>query len=475
MVRDRLCKHKVQTQSSKASDFSFNRKGGRCETCLGLGSTSSCRTITWPKSNAQIAQVNVSQTVRCKQRIEITISLKFQVTVDAALKIFEHQPILYRQCMALQMVGLGYLTLGQTSPTLSGGEHRRIQLAQVLAPCLKPDYIREPLIVLMDDPTAALHASDAIKLQRCLLNFRQKGITMVFTSNNPQLLDIDFITTFHENTSQQIFLGALIYCMLLTFLPSVWYLPNLSNPNKGHHCCLWWRYLYIGQRGQDSPSRSQHSGVAPCRSIWNRSPRCGCGFDTQSEGNLDVWWCWKRWLWPTHRFCKDWKGWCCYLSIGKWARSCIFHSSRKPRHPKLLAAQTQAQTKSIGIWSIPRYQSDLHMTSFHANAPGDDSRNVNGEYIRVTNTSSTLNLKTTTSKISKGNMGVPRHGNPGWKYRKVHSGRGYHQRNPEKQLEIYLGSMRPIWDNEKDRATIYNTENKIQDQRKHEPKTKPKN
>ena len=93
------------------------------------------------------------------------------------------------------MVGLGYLTLGQTSPTLSGGEHRRIQLAQVLAPCLKPDYKREPLIVLMDDPTAALHDSDAIKLQRCLLIFRRKGITIVATSNNPQLLNIaDFVT-----------------------------------------------------------------------------------------------------------------------------------------------------------------------------------------------------------------------------------------------------------------------------------------
>ena len=145
--------------------------------------------------------------------------------------------------------------------------------------------------------------------------------------------------------------------------------------------------------------------------------------------------------------------------------------------PSLLTAQTQAQSKSVGIWSIPRYQSDLHMTSFHANAPGDDSRNINGEYIRVTNiTPSTLNLQNYYIQNIKGETWqFPDMEIPAGNTVKVHSGRGYHQQNPEKQLEIYLGSMRPIWDNEKDRATIYSLENKVQDQRKHEPKNKPKN
>ena len=182
----------------KASDFSFNRKGGRCETCLGIGSIQH-HVAPLPPTEVQcpdcLGKRFSDRTLQATYR-DHTISQILNLTVDEALKIFEHQPSLYRQCMALQMVGLGYLTLGQTSPSLSGGEHRRIQLAQVLAPCLKPDYIREPLIVLMDDPTAALHASDAVKLQRCLLNFRRKDITMVLTSNNPQILDIaDFITT----------------------------------------------------------------------------------------------------------------------------------------------------------------------------------------------------------------------------------------------------------------------------------------
>ena len=143
----------------------------------------------------------------------------------------------------------------------------------------------------------------------------------------------------------------------------------------------------------------------------------------------------------------------------------------------LLAAQTSAQEEKIGIWSIPRYKSSLHMTSFHANAPGNDNDNINGEYIRVTNTTkSVLNMKDLKIQNLKGytfdfaDLEVP----PGHTV-KIHSGRGYNQRNPEKQLEMYLGSTRPIWDNEKDLATIYDGNGNVHDQRKHEPKTKPKN
>ena len=160
----------------KAADFSFNRKGGRCETCMGLGSIPH-HVPPLPPTEIQCPDClgkRFSDHTLQSLVIEINPSHKLNHTVDEALKLFEHQPVLHRQCMALQMVGLGYLTLGQTSPTLSGGEQRRIQLAQVLAPCLQPDYKRESLIVLMDDPTAALHNSDAVKLQRCLLNLDKK-------------------------------------------------------------------------------------------------------------------------------------------------------------------------------------------------------------------------------------------------------------------------------------------------------------
>jgi excinuclease ABC subunit A len=192
----------ASTRSAKlhrlsAADFSFNRKGGRCETCHGIGSMP-YHVAPLPPTEVTCSDCMgkrfLDTTLQATYR-DLNVSDILNLTIDKALKIFEHQPILYRICLALQMVGLGYLTLGQTSPTLSGGEHSRIQLAQILAPCLKAEYAREPMIVLMDDPTAALHASDAIRIQRCLLNFRREGITMVLTSNNQQMLDIADYTT----------------------------------------------------------------------------------------------------------------------------------------------------------------------------------------------------------------------------------------------------------------------------------------
>ena len=192
----------ASTRSAKlhrlsAADFSFNRKGGRCETCHGIGSIP-YHVAPLPPTEVTcsdcIGKRFLNTTLQATYR-NLNVSDILNLTIDKALKTFEHQPVLYRMCLALQMVGLGYLTLGQTSPTLSGGEHRRIQLAQILAPCLKAEYAREPMIVLMDDPTAALHASDAIRIQRCLLNFRREGITMVLTSNNRQMMDIADYTT----------------------------------------------------------------------------------------------------------------------------------------------------------------------------------------------------------------------------------------------------------------------------------------
>ena len=127
-----------------------------------------------------------------------------------------------------------------------------------------------------------------------------------------------------------------------------------------------------------------------------------------------------------------------YLLENGLAHAFLFHL--KVDTPKLLAAQQKAQTKGIGLWSISRYKSDLHMTSFHANAPGDDSRNVNGEYIRVTNTTSSTHSisKIITSKILKATWNFPDMEIPTGNTVKVHSGRRYHQRNPEKQLKYTL-------------------------------------
>ena len=138
-----------------------------------------------------------------------------------------------------------------------------------------------------------------------------------------------------------------------------------------------------------------------------------------------------------------------------------------------LAAQAQAKTHNRGLWSLDRYKSNLHMTSFHANAPGNDRQNINGEYLRVCNISQTaLNLKDYfIENIRRQTYPFPDITIPAGHTVKVISGVGRHQTNPEKQLELYLGSVRPIWNNKHDRATIYSPARIQQDSRKHKVST----
>ena len=142
----------------------------------------------------------------------------------------------------------------------------------------------------------------------------------------------------------------------------------------------------------------------------------------------------------------------------------------------LLAAQEKAQKAKKGLWSIQRYQSNLHMTSFHANAKGDDRENVNGEYIRVTNIAQEpINLDTYYITDIKGrkypfaDLLIPAGHTV-----KIISGQGTNQIDPSRQLELYLGSRTPIWNNEHDRATIYSNDGTVQDSREHKPKSKPR-
>jgi micrococcal nuclease len=142
----------------------------------------------------------------------------------------------------------------------------------------------------------------------------------------------------------------------------------------------------------------------------------------------------------------------------------------------LLDAQSQAQDKNKGIWSLSRYGSNLHMTSFHANAPGNDNDNINGEYIRVCNTTyKTLNIGGYIITDIHGKKWVfPDMDIPAGHTFKVISGQGKHQKEPTRQLEVYLGSYRPIWNNDHDRATIFSSDGSIQDTREHKPKSRQK-
>ncbi len=139
----------------------------------------------------------------------------------------------------------------------------------------------------------------------------------------------------------------------------------------------------------------------------------------------------------------------------------------------LIAAQERARKANRGIWSTDRYQGSLHITSFHANAAGDDRENVNGEYLRVCNvTGRPVNLAGFRIADASGNSWtfpgviVP----PGHTF-KVHSGIGTDQQDPKSQLAVYLGNEGPIWNNKYDRAVIYDRYGKVLDAREHAPKT----
>lgn len=134
-----------------------------------------------------------------------------------------------------------------------------------------------------------------------------------------------------------------------------------------------------------------------------------------------------------------------------------------------IAAQERARKARRGLWSTPEFQGVLHITSFHANADGDDRENVNGEYLRVCNISAEL-LDLSgfrIADISGNSWEFPKLLLPAGHTVKVHSGVGTTGVDPELQLTIFLGSASPIWNNKVDRATIYDRFGRVVDARDH--------
>jgi micrococcal nuclease len=138
--------------------------------------------------------------------------------------------------------------------------------------------------------------------------------------------------------------------------------------------------------------------------------------------------------------------------------------------PALLAAQSRAKAANRGIWSTEGYRGDLHITSFHANAAGDDRKNVNGEYLRVCNiTDQALNVDGYwITDATGGQWMFPALTIPPGHTVKIHSGIGLNAVDPREQLAIFLGNDRPIWNNRQDRATLYDRFGRVSDVRAHE-------
>lgn len=171
----------------KPGRFSFNVKGGRCETCHGGGMRViemdflpdvhvPCETCKGKRYNRETLEV------RFKGK---SISDVLDMTVEQAVEFFEHQPKILRKIETLQEVGLGYISLGQHATTLSGGEAQRVKLATELS---KRDTGKT--LYILDEPTTGLHFQDIQHLLEVLNRLVDKGNTVLIIEHNLDVIKV---------------------------------------------------------------------------------------------------------------------------------------------------------------------------------------------------------------------------------------------------------------------------------------------
>jgi len=176
-----------------ASRFSFNTSGGRCDGCEGQGvKTIAMSFLPDVKVACEVcngARFN-DETLAVKLRGK-SIGEVLALSVDEAVDFFENHASIHHCLRLLQDVGLGYLTLGQQSPTLSGGEAQRIKLVTELAKVRGPQAprpgrasVQAHTLYVLDEPTVGLHMADVERLIRVLHRLVDAGNTVVLIEHN---------------------------------------------------------------------------------------------------------------------------------------------------------------------------------------------------------------------------------------------------------------------------------------------------
>ena len=169
----------------KPGRFSFNVKGGRCETCGGNGYKSIemnfLPDVLIPCEDCQGKRYN-RETLEVKYKGK-SIADVLNMTINMAVEFFENVPHILAKIKVLQDVGLGYIKLGQSSTTLSGGESQRVKLATELA---KRDTGKT--IYVLDEPTTGLHFEDIKVLLSVINRLVDKGNTMIVIEHNLEVI-----------------------------------------------------------------------------------------------------------------------------------------------------------------------------------------------------------------------------------------------------------------------------------------------
>ena len=182
----------AQTQDAKMHGyqpgrFSFNVKGGRCEACEGDGIIKiemhflpdiyvPCEVCKGKRYNRETLEVKYKGK---------SISDVLEMTVEQAMAFFENQPKIYRKIKTLYDVGLGYIKLGQSATTLSGGEAQRVKLALELSKIQTGNTL-----YILDEPTTGLHTADVHKLIEVLQKLVDAGNTVVIIEHNLDLIKV---------------------------------------------------------------------------------------------------------------------------------------------------------------------------------------------------------------------------------------------------------------------------------------------
>lgn len=171
--------------------FSFNVKGGRCEACRGDGIKKismhflpdvyvPCEVCSGKRYNQETLQVKY----RGKDIADV-----LEMTVDEAVDFFENHPRIHQKLATIKNVGLGYIKLGQSATTLSGGEAQRVKLASELYKKITPSTL-----YILDEPTTGLHTDDVNRLIKVLHTIVDEGASMVVIEHNLDVIkNADYI------------------------------------------------------------------------------------------------------------------------------------------------------------------------------------------------------------------------------------------------------------------------------------------